>query len=190
MKNITQSLLFILLLTGFANAQALVINGPSLPNTNTGWIDNGLSITALQDTSLTSFTYNNQGLADTLRLTDTAGNILETFNMGAGSTTQVIDVSWSLLAGMTYYLIAEQNFGNNGTWNGFSSYPVSNADIRINGWVSDVFAGGSNIASGTQYWFHFTDITTGDNVGAVPVPAPLALIGLGLAAIGWARRKA
>lgn len=184
------SLLFILLLTGFANAQALVISGPNLPSTNLGWVQNGLSITALQDTSLTSFTYNNQGLADTLRLTDTAGNILETYNMGAGNTTQVINVSWSLVTGITYYLIAEQNFGNNGMWTSFSSYPVSNADISINGWVSHVLPGGTNTGSGTEYWFHFTGITTRDSGGTVPIPAPLALIGLGLAAIGWTRRKA
>jgi hypothetical protein len=155
-----------------------IITGPELTNNNGGWSNNGLSFTALQDSTLTSFVYNNQGLADTVLLVDELGSILQSFSIIGGDTQQLINVSWSLLAGDTYGLLATQEFGNNGKWVS-SSFPVSNADISVNGYADD----GLGSVAGTSFWFHFNEITT----NAVPEPSTLAIFALGI--IGLASRR-
>lgn len=53
-------------------------------------------------------------------------------------------------------------------------------------------SGGGPILSG-NLWdapFRGAEYTAVEGVGSIPAPAPLALLGLGLAAIGWTRRKA
>lgn len=158
-----------------------LITGPTLTNNNSGWSNNGLSLTALQDTTLLSFVYNNQGLADTILLVDELGNILDTFNVLGGDTAQVINVSWSLDGGSTYGLLATQEFGNNGRWVN-ATFPVSNADISVNGYAN----GGLGTVAGTEWWFHFTNLTTGESVD-VPEPSSFAILALGM--LGLASRR-
>jgi hypothetical protein len=157
-----------------------IITGPALTNTNTGWANNGLSFTALQDSTLTSFVYNNQGLADTILLVDELGSILQSVNLVGGDTQQLINVSWSLLVGEIYGLLATQEFGDNGKWVD-AFFPVSNADISVNGFADN----GLGSVAGTDYWFHFNEITTTTN--AVPEPSTLAIFTLGI--IGLASRR-
>lgn len=168
----------VLLVSGFANAG--LITGPELTNNNTGWNNNGISFTALQDSTLTSFVYNNQGLADTVLLVDELGNILQSVNVLGGNTQQLINVSWSLNTGDIYGLLATQEFGNNGKWVS-ASFPVSNEDISVNGFANN----GLGSVAGTGYWFHFTEITT--TTTDVPEPSTLAIFALGM--IGLASRR-
>ncbi len=130
---------------------ALVLLGPTLDTNIAGWPDSGLQIYAKQSVTLAGFTFNNQGLADTITLRDSGGNVLQTYNAPAGNTSQVITVNWPLTAGATYHLQSAN--GNNGRWTSFSGFPAENADIRVDG----TWGGGS---LQTAYWFTFTGLTT------------------------------
>lgn len=164
-------------------AIAGLITGPVLTNDNTGWVNNGLSFTALQDSTLTSFVYNNQGLADTVLLVDEFGNIIQSFAVAGGNTQQLINVSWPLLSGKIYGLIVTQEFGNNGRWSN-ASFPVANSDISINGYANN----GLGVVAGTNWWFHFNDIAT-SSVASVSEPSPFALFSLCLAGMILYRTK-
>jgi opacity protein-like surface antigen len=56
-------------------AQADSITGPALNTAGGGWTTTGLGFTALDNSTLTSFTYQNQGQADTIVLTDAARRV-------------------------------------------------------------------------------------------------------------------
>ena len=58
-------------------ARADVIAGPPLTIPITGHTVSGLGFQALDNSTLTGFTFQNQGNADTVVLTDSVGNILE-----------------------------------------------------------------------------------------------------------------
>lgn len=178
-------LLAVAFLLYIQTASSAIISGPTLTENNTGWAGNGLSFNALQNSTLTSFVYNNQGLADTILLVDEDGVILESFNMAAGSTQQLINVSWSLFAGNTYGLIVTQEFGDNGRWVSNSGFfPSSNADISINGYANN-FTGQ---LVDTNWWFHFTDITTNGSV-SIDAPSTFGILSLGLGLIAYRRNK-
>ena len=66
------------------NAQADVIAGPALPEFGGNFQVTGLRFEALVNSTLTGFVYQNQGKSDTIVLTDTAGNILQSVNTGSG----------------------------------------------------------------------------------------------------------
>jgi len=56
-------------------AHAGVIAGPALPSTlSTGWQYSGVGFTATVNSTLTEFTFQNEGLADTVELVDPNGN--------------------------------------------------------------------------------------------------------------------
>ncbi len=126
------------------------ISGPVLSNSLSNWNDSGLQITALKDVTLENFVFQNQGLADTIWLTDISGNILETYNYSGGDTSHFVDVAWDLSADQSYHIIADHP--SNGKWAYPLSYPVSNAHIKVDGaW---------NINLRNNYWFNFNNITT------------------------------
>src|SRR5262249_28578552 len=120
--------------------------GPSLTNNLSGWSRSGLRIKALSNTTLTGFTINNQGKSDTVRLTDTVGNVLQTLTVVGGTNTQIRTVSWPLTAGTSYELTLDGgSLGNNGRWVAYTSWPTVNSPIEVDGSVDS----GHNLQ--TQY---------------------------------------
>lgn len=168
---------------GAARADTLTLTGPFLDTHNIGWDDTGLQITAQQDVTLTSFTFQNYGASDTIYLTDSANAVVQSFAFTGGGveTTSLISVNWALDSGQTYHLLSEDP--NNSKWT-FASFPQANSHISIDGGSSN------NGVLYTQYWFHFNDLTTTTDL-AQPVPEPetyaMLLAGLGL--LGLARRR-
>ena len=178
-KLLQTSALVLLAALGTSYSQAEVVNGPDLPNQNSGWTDTGMQITALQDATLDSFVFQTDGYNDTIELTLTDGTVLDAIPFtGDGGTKEssTITAGWDLTAGTTYNLISVND--ENSYWNGFS-FPVSDDDLTVDG-------GYGNGEIQPAYWFHFNDLTTG---AAVPEPTTLALAGLGGAALLFRRRK-
>jgi hypothetical protein len=93
-------------------AVAATITGPTLSVPDSGYIVSGLGFQALDNSTLTGFTFQNQGAADTIVLTNSAGTILDSIATPASTPSDVVSVSWSLTAGNTYYLL--QTGGVNG----------------------------------------------------------------------------
>ena len=86
-------------------ASASVIAGPVLDSAGGGFSDTGLGFQALDNSTLTSFTFQNQGQADTIVLTDAAGNILDSVNTPASTPSDTVSVNWSLASGSEYWLL-------------------------------------------------------------------------------------
>jgi hypothetical protein len=80
------------LIIGATVARADVIAGPALPFAD-GWAASGLEFQALSNTTLTSFVFQNQGKADTVVLTDTAGNILHSQSIPAAVNSYTANVN-------------------------------------------------------------------------------------------------
>ena len=174
-------------------ANAAVIAGPTLGNNSFGWTVSGLSFSANVNTFLTAFTYQNQGQADTIVLTDTGGNVLQSVSTPGSSNSHVANVNWALTSGQTYWLL--QTVLSNTRFTGFFQPLPSNADITIvySGAFANSIAGvvaNSNNIGANDYWTAFNDITTGG--AAVPEPATWALMigGFGMAGATLRRRRA
>jgi hypothetical protein len=161
-------------------ASAGVIVGPVLNQNDRGWQDSGLGFTAIVNTTLTSFTFQNQGLADTVVLVDPLGNILDQVATAAGVFSNTVSVNWSLTAGSNYYLL--QTTQNNGRWTSWGLAAPFNADIALtdtgdwsnNGLASANFGIGGAAGSGTVDWGDFNNVTT--NGSSVPEPASFILV--------------
>jgi len=142
-----------------------VIAGPALGNSIGGWDESGMYFTALNDIVLQSFTFENQGAADTVRLMDhSTGAILQSQATPAGQPMHTAVVNWSLTAGVTYRLTWASS--SNGKWTGYTSYPTTGVDLSVLGVVN------STGATYQSWWFSFTDLTT---VGANSDPTISAI---------------
>jgi hypothetical protein len=176
---------------GQVSARADVIAGPLLTNSGSGWVYTGLEFQALQNTTLVGFTFQNQGQADTILLTDTAGNILNSIGTPALTPSYVASVNWSLTGGNSYFLL--QSVASNELYVNFGQPLPSNSTLAIT--LSGTFAytlpdAVSNAGSwgSNEEWAAFNDITT---TSAVPEPSTWAMMLLGFAGIGFMayRRK-
>jgi hypothetical protein len=177
---------FSVLGAGIAKADTQTMAGPFLGFHNIGWEDTGLQITALQDVTLTGFTFQNYGASDTIYLTDSANAVVQSFAFTGGGfeTSSAISVNWALDAGQTYHLLSAD--ADNSKWTD-ASFPQSNGHIQVDGGFGSSGGPGSLQLS---YWFHFNDLTTTTDL-AQPIPEPetyaMMLAGLGL--LGLARRR-
>ncbi len=170
-------------------AGAATITGPTLSVPDSGYNVSGLGFQALDNSTLTGFTFQNQGAADTIVLTNSAGTILDSIATPASTPSDVVSVSWSLTTGNTYYLL--QTGGVNGLYGTFGFTLPSDADIGI----TTTFNGGlvtiADAIAGYDvggYWGDFNNITT----SATPLPAALPLFATGLGAMGlfgWRRKR-
>ncbi len=169
--------LTVLLLCGQVNAE--LITGPTLTSQASGWSDSGLQITALQDVTLESFVFTNEGQADTIWLTDSLGQVLETYSVAGGDTALFVDVDWQLQAGDTYRLISHYERPFYATYNGF---PTANSQLQVDG----TWFGPGDLLT-TNFWFSFNELQT----RAVPEPTTFALWGAmsGLGLIAARRRR-
>jgi hypothetical protein len=126
--------------------------GPaSFTNTISGWPNSGLQFQSLVTGSLQSFTFHNQGLGDTIQLLTMSDQVIGTFSVPPNSPQQLtVNINWPVQSGITYRLI---NFdGMNGMWDPFTTWPVNNVKISIQG-VTD-----QNKTLQTSWWFTFTDL--------------------------------
>jgi len=149
-------------------------------NTNT-------SITALGffDSDFDGFAAGHQ-----VGLWDSGGTLLGQVNLGAGTVETLIgdfryanlSSSINLIAGDTYYLAGTTVSDD---WVYQASNIVMDSGINYLGsyYISGAFAFPSNYASSREY------VTVNAITSSIPEPASIALLGLGLAGIGFARRK-
>jgi hypothetical protein len=161
-----------------------VIPGPSTLGLDvTGYPYSGVGFTATVNSTLTSFTFLNQGLADTVELVTPTGAVLYSVATPAGDSLDTVAVSWSLTAGAQYYLL--QSTLNNGLFDGWNTTPPSDAEIALTDTgdfsqtspASASFTYGGGGPYGTQYWADFTNITTSPAGGvSTPEPASFTLV--------------
>ena len=175
-------------------ARADVISGPVLDQNDSGWQYSGLGFTATLNSTLTEFTFQNQGLADLVVLVDPLGNILDSVAIAAGNTSDTVSANWSLTAGNQYYLL--QTTLSNSLFTSWGTTAPFDTQIALTdtGDFSEVlnssgFGIGGGAGGGTTYWAAFNDITTTSGSSA-PEPASLFLVLPAAVAIGWrAKRK-
>lgn len=169
-------------------AHAGVIPGPALTLDGVNWTTTGIGFQALDNATLTSFVYQNQGQADTIVLTDSAGDILDSVATPAGTPSDLVSVNWSLSAGHQYWLL--QTAISNELYAVYGGPLPSDSDIAITQsgtFDTDIAGAVSNSRDwgANEYWAAFNNITT----SAVPEPAAWAMMLLGLGCLGLVLRS-
>jgi hypothetical protein len=179
--------MLLMLLNSARASVTLSIDGPELINNTNGntFANAGLVFTALSDVTLDSFTFQNQGKADTIRLMNGDGDILYSYESPNGENNHQANVFWNLEENQSYVLYSEDAY--NGKWSYFSSFPVQNEHLKING--SHLINGFTNI-----FWFNFSNLTITYTDPApvieTPVPAAIWFFGSSLLFLGFNRNKA
>jgi hypothetical protein len=173
-----------------SSAGAAVIAGPTLTAPGETWVVTGLEFQAQDNSHLTSFTFQNQGQADTVDLTDAAGDILDSVVIPSGDPSDTVSVNWALASGQSYWLL--QTTQSNELFQAFGSTLPSDADIAITfsgGFgdsISDTVTNGEGWGS-NEYWAAFNNITT--TTSGVPEPGAWALTIMGAGLLGAAARR-
>jgi hypothetical protein len=171
-----------LVASGVAEASEVILGPPLVFNTF-GDVLVGLGFDANRNATLDGFTFQNQGLADKIVLTDGLGNILDSISTPAGVPSDAVSVDWSLKSGNEYFLL--QTTLDNALFANYGSALPSNVDISI---VLSGTAGGTIAAAvanlngfSNQYWSAFNNITT----SATPLPSTWTMMLLGLVGLGF-----
>jgi hypothetical protein len=177
---------------GACSAQASIIAGPSPINTFEGYNFSGIGFVANLNSDLTSFTFENQGAADTVDLVDSLGDVLDSVAIPSGTPSDVVGVNWFLAAGTQYYLL--QTTPSNGLYTFWGQAAPADTEITMTdtgvfstSLVSAAFSfGGGGPNSGTTYWSDFNNITTAQV--SAPEPASFLLV-LPFAAAMFLRKR-
>jgi hypothetical protein len=179
-----------LLFAGPLAAQADVLTGPSLTAGVNSRAYTGIGFTANIDSTLTSFVFQNTGMADTISLYDPLGNVLDSIDIASGDKSFTAVVNWSLTSGDKYYLLSDT--ANNAYYGNWNLGTPSDTEITLN--QTGVFSTCAPSTScvfaiaDTTYWAAFNNITT-TSVSPVPEPPVYAMLVAGLALLGWQARR-
>jgi hypothetical protein len=187
-----------LLTLGVDRARASSIAGPaSFPivgGTDTMW---GIEFVALQNSTLTGFDYHHhpdtfgQPFTGTVSVYDeTTSTTIYSSAYGTGTPTVISfsGLNITLQSGHLYGLVASSSIVSGGNdevsqvlspYSTDPAYPVSNADISV---TQGIFSTGGGFQQ-SNYWAAFTNITTSS--GAVPEPASLSMLGVGVAGLAF-----
>jgi hypothetical protein len=154
------------------SARADVIAGPALIADETGWQFSGIGFKPNVDAVLSSFTFQNQGLADSIELLDQNGNVLESVNVPAGNPSFTAAVDWPLTLGEQYYLLRTTR--SNTLYTGWhqSAPGDTQIDITDTGIFSQSVDPKDFGVSGLSLWSSFNNITTDSAWTDPPVPEP------------------
>lgn len=124
---------------------------PPFTQNTSGHANSGIVIVPSRATTLTSVTFLNQGMADTINLTDSAGTILQTLAVPASTPTFQGNVSWPLSPGVTYHIVGQVN--NNGRYANYTAFPTNGPSLAVTaGWMDG--------AAQSVYWFSFVNLVT------------------------------
>ena len=128
------------------------IPGPALTADVSGYNAAGIAFTALQDSILTSFVFQNQGRAGTIALfaSDSFTILYSVRTPAANSSYTVNGIKWTLTAGQSYYLV-DLSYPSNGKY-GAATFPVSDANIRVIAGVFEVAGSDFGSSTRTEYW--------------------------------------
>jgi hypothetical protein len=175
---------------GAASARGDVVAGPVLNLSDVSWQFSGIGFTANVNSYLTAFTFQNQGLADTVELVDTSGNVLDSVTTPASDSSDALSVTWQLTAGGQYFLL--QTADSNSRFADYGTTPPSDTQITMTDagiFSSSPVSSAFNIR-GSYEWAAFNNITTVSSAtSAVPEPRRLGFLALCLVGAAIVRRK-
>jgi hypothetical protein len=181
-----------------SSAHAGVIVGPVLNTPDSGYDYSGVGFTATVNSFLTSFTFHNQGHADTVLLVNSLGVTLDSVAVPVSTPSDTLSVNWALTAGNQYYLL--QSTLSNSLYATWGLAAPSDAEIALTDTgdfsftspASANFTFGGAGGAGTANWAAFNNITTsasGGGGGTVPEPGSLLLVVPGALVILWRARR-